>query len=174
MLRYGDFLCGIGRWWTDVCLQPWCNPLWWTGLKAPTNLRGRVSVKSLSLTFFFLFSSVASYSSFHSLAHQFTHWKSLCGCLFKVLLLYCRAFVRPERTLCGWQEVNPKTNRRLRDKPKFCLSTLRLASLCLHHAWRGRVELWAAEIVLAVFQQSTCSAVCGEAFNFVGLLDVPL
>ena len=21
----------------DVCFQPWCNPLWLTGLKTPTN-----------------------------------------------------------------------------------------------------------------------------------------
>ena len=30
-------LCGITRRWIDVCFQPWCNPLWLTGLKAPTN-----------------------------------------------------------------------------------------------------------------------------------------
>ncbi len=30
-------LCGIIRRWIDVCFKPWCNPLWLTGLKAPTN-----------------------------------------------------------------------------------------------------------------------------------------
>ena len=30
-------LCGASRWWIDhVCFQPCCNPLWLTGLKAPT------------------------------------------------------------------------------------------------------------------------------------------
>ena len=27
----------ISRRWTDICIQPWCNPLWSTGLRAPTN-----------------------------------------------------------------------------------------------------------------------------------------
>ena len=30
-------LCRISKRWIDVCFQPWCNPLWLTGLKAPTN-----------------------------------------------------------------------------------------------------------------------------------------
>ena len=29
-------LCWITRRWIDICFQPWCNPLWMTGLKAPT------------------------------------------------------------------------------------------------------------------------------------------
>ena len=27
----------VTRRYTEVCFQPWCNPLWLTGLKAPTN-----------------------------------------------------------------------------------------------------------------------------------------
>ena len=29
--------CGIARRWIDVYFQPWCCPLWLTGLKAPSN-----------------------------------------------------------------------------------------------------------------------------------------
>ena len=37
ILQFHDFLCRTRRRWIDICLQPWCNPLWLTGLKAPTN-----------------------------------------------------------------------------------------------------------------------------------------
>ena len=30
-------LCWVIRKWIDVCFQPWYNPLWLTGLKAPAN-----------------------------------------------------------------------------------------------------------------------------------------
>ena len=30
-------LYGMNRRWIDVCFQPWCNPLWLTGLKASAN-----------------------------------------------------------------------------------------------------------------------------------------
>ena len=31
----GKMTCGINN-LTEVCVQPWCDPLWLTGLKAPT------------------------------------------------------------------------------------------------------------------------------------------
>ena len=30
-------LCRISRRWIAICFQPWCNPMWLTGLKAPTS-----------------------------------------------------------------------------------------------------------------------------------------
>ena len=36
-VRFALYLCGRSRRWIDVCFQPWHNPLWLTGLKAPTN-----------------------------------------------------------------------------------------------------------------------------------------
>ena len=40
--------CGISR-CIDVCLQPWCNPVWFTGLKAPPNDNCHVVLHTLPL-----------------------------------------------------------------------------------------------------------------------------
>ena len=39
-LKNHDFVVWLVKWltwrWSKVCVQPWCDPLWLTGLKAPT------------------------------------------------------------------------------------------------------------------------------------------
>ena len=37
--------CELNNWiQSEVCVQPWCNPLWLTGLKAPTNTLTHFSI----------------------------------------------------------------------------------------------------------------------------------
>ena len=39
--------CSLMTWrWIKVCFQPWCNPLWLTGLKVTTNRQTKLSLSS--------------------------------------------------------------------------------------------------------------------------------
>ena len=86
-------LCRITRRWIDFCFKPWCNPLWLTGLKAPTNYLIAGILCRILLVMVWLPEAAWMIAQQHSVNEKhteknfvslrvFVYICSLCGCLF--------------------------------------------------------------------------------------------
>ena len=66
-------LCGISSRWTEVCFQPWYNPLRLTGLKAQTNWHKHWQTHSYTLARAHARARTHTHRNTHTHTHTHTH-----------------------------------------------------------------------------------------------------